>query len=348
MPTAELVIRIAVFTELVILVAILWRDARGNRSYHYAALLLLGVAAYALAPLVWGVWRWGWPSYPIILLAIVVPVLFWYFVNAVFSDAPSVHPAIRWLALTTAVVGLLALAVGRGENPQTGQGLATALDWTSQISKFAWLAAAFVALLRDWQADLVASRRRLRRLIVVASGCYIGVVLVVELFLTDPIPAWIEMLNISLLLLATTTLCLYFLSLRQTTVFAAMAASTAVAEPTHSALAAEVLALMEEERAFASDALSIKSLADQLRTQPHQLRLVINGELGYRNFNAFINQYRIEEVAYRLAQPEFRNTPLLTLALEAGFRSLAPFNRSFKDRYNVTPSDYRQTLKSQN
>ncbi len=72
MPTAELVIRIAVFTELVILVAVLLRDARGNRSYRYAALLLLGVAAYSLASLVLGVWRWGWPGYPIILLAIVV------------------------------------------------------------------------------------------------------------------------------------------------------------------------------------------------------------------------------------------------------------------------------------
>jgi AraC-like DNA-binding protein len=348
MPTAELVIRIAVFTELVILVAVLLRDSRGNRSYRCAALLLLGVAAYCLAPLVLGVWQWGWPGYPIILLAIVVPVLFWYFVNAVFSDALSVHPAVLWLALSTAVVGLLTLATGRGESLQAGQGLATALDWVSQISKFAWLAAAFVALLRGWQADLVESRRRLRRLIVVATGCYIGAVLVIELFLPDPIPSWIEMLNMCMLLLATSSLCLYFLSLRESNVFAAMAASAAVTEPTHSALAVAVLALMDKERAYASDALSIKSLADQLRTQSHQLRLVINGELGYRNFNAFINQYRIEEVAHRLAQPEFRDTPLLTLALEAGFRSLAPFNRSFKDHYNVTPSDYRQKIINQN
>ena len=35
-------------------------------------------------------------------------------------------------------------------------------------------------------------------------------------------------------------------------------------------------------------------------------------------------------------------------AREAGFRSLAPFNRSFKDHYNVTPSDYRQKLKTPN
>jgi len=53
-------------------------------------------------------------------------------------------------------------------------------------------------------------------------------------------------------------------------------------------------------------------------------------------------------VAYRLEQAEYRNTPLLTLALDAGFRSLAPFNRSFKDHFGTTPSEYRLTLEDSN
>ena len=39
---------------------------------------------------------------------------------------------------------------------------------------------------------------------------------------------------------------------------------------------------------------------------------------------------------------------LLTLALDAGFRSLAPFNRSFKDHFGITPSEYRHKLEDSN
>ena len=113
-----------------------------------------------------------------------------------------------------------------------------------------------------------------------------------------------------------------------------------------SPLAKQVLSAMENDRAFATDPLTIKTLADQLRTQPHQLRRVINGELGYRNFNAFINLYRIREVAQRLELAEYRDTALLTLALDAGFRSLAPFNRTFKEHFGVTPSEFRQNIEA--
>jgi AraC-like DNA-binding protein len=111
-----------------------------------------------------------------------------------------------------------------------------------------------------------------------------------------------------------------------------------------SPLAQQVLDLMEQERAYATERLTLDSLARQLRTQPYRLRKVINGELGYRNFNTFINLYRVKEVAARMALPEYADTPLLTLALDAGFRSLAPFNRSFREYFQVTPSAYRASL----
>ena len=69
--------------------------------------------------------------------------------------------------------------------------------------------------------------------------------------------------------------------------------------------------------------------------------------LGYRNFSDFLNRYRIEEATRRLCDPAEAGLPVLTIAMDAGFRSLAPFNRSFKERYQVTPSAYRASLNNQ-
>lgn len=70
-----------------------------------------------------------------------------------------------------------------------------------------------------------------------------------------------------------------------------------------------------------------------------RLREVINKELGHRNFNQFMNQYRIDEVSRRIQ--EEKNLPILSIALDVGFRSLSSFNVAFKQTHDMTPSDFR-------
>jgi len=43
-----------------------------------------------------------------------------------------------------------------------------------------------------------------------------------------------------------------------------------------------------------------------------------------------------------LADPRYRNEKILTVALEVGYGSLAPFNRTFKETTGRTPSEFRQ------
>ena len=72
----------------------------------------------------------------------------------------------------------------------------------------------------------------------------------------------------------------------------------------------------------------------------YRLRRLINGQLGYRNFNAFLNGYRIEEARAALADPSQAEVPVTTIALDAGFQSIGPFNRAFKVSTGVTPTEY--------
>jgi len=106
----------------------------------------------------------------------------------------------------------------------------------------------------------------------------------------------------------------------------------------------KLVALMEEERVYSTNGLTIGSLASLLAIPEHQLRVLINRSMGYQNFSSFLNHYRIKDVQDAFALDEHRRTPILTLAMNAGFSSLAPFNRAFKKEVGLTPSDYRSNL----
>jgi AraC-like DNA-binding protein len=103
----------------------------------------------------------------------------------------------------------------------------------------------------------------------------------------------------------------------------------------------KLLALMEESY-FRETGLTIRVLAEKLGYPEHQLRRLINGHLGYRNFSAFLNSYRIAAAKQHLADPERARTPVLTIALDLGYASLGPFNRAFKETTGTTPTEFRR------
>jgi len=99
--------------------------------------------------------------------------------------------------------------------------------------------------------------------------------------------------------------------------------------------------LMTTESFYRDPELSVSKLADRLGLPEYKLRDLINKRLGYRNFPAFVNEHRLNEVAQKLRDPAFDGRPILSLALDAGFGSIGPFNRAFRERYDMTPSEYR-------
>jgi AraC-like DNA-binding protein len=99
--------------------------------------------------------------------------------------------------------------------------------------------------------------------------------------------------------------------------------------------------LMREDRLYREEGLSVSSLALKLKLPEHRLRRLINQQLGHRNFNAFVNRWRLAEAKATLADPAQLPTPISTIALDAGFGSLGPFNRAFKADTGLTPTEYR-------
>jgi AraC-like DNA-binding protein len=90
---------------------------------------------------------------------------------------------------------------------------------------------------------------------------------------------------------------------------------------------------------YRQENLTLKHLALAMKIPEYKARAIINKELGYRNFNEFINEYRINEAAQRLiTEPD---TPISNIALDVGYRTLSSFNRAFRKEKDTTPTAFR-------
>lgn len=110
----------------------------------------------------------------------------------------------------------------------------------------------------------------------------------------------------------------------------------------------EKLQLAMADGQYREPGLTIRSLAQHLGTPEHRLRALINQKLGHRNFSSFLNGYRIKEAQEKLADRDLVDLPILTIAMDLGYNSLAPFNRAFRIESGQTPSEFRKSSIDQN
>ncbi|MBV2360766.1 helix-turn-helix transcriptional regulator [Thalassococcus sp. CAU 1522] len=90
------------------------------------------------------------------------------------------------------------------------------------------------------------------------------------------------------------------------------------------------------------EGLTIGALANELSLPEHRVRQIINTRMGYRNFSALLNDLRIDDAKAQLADPDKRHLQIAQIAFAAGYASLPPFNRAFRDRTGQSPSEFRR------
>jgi AraC-like DNA-binding protein len=98
--------------------------------------------------------------------------------------------------------------------------------------------------------------------------------------------------------------------------------------------------IFQVEKIYRSSRLSLDSLAERLGLQSHQLSAIINSRLG-QSFSEMVADYRVAEAKKRLADAA-EKANILNIAYDAGFGTKASFNRIFKDRTGLTPSEFRR------
>ena len=116
--------------------------------------------------------------------------------------------------------------------------------------------------------------------------------------------------------------------------------STQIPESLSEEIYTKIQKLMVDEKAFKNPDLSLKSLSGQFRQSPQIISMVVNQKSG-KNFNSFINHYRIEEARQQLRNPKLEHFTISAIATESGFNSISSFNTAFKKQTGLTPLAFR-------
>ncbi|WP_077922776.1 AraC family transcriptional regulator [Spirosoma sp. 209] len=107
---------------------------------------------------------------------------------------------------------------------------------------------------------------------------------------------------------------------------------------------ANLLNYMATEKPYLDPDLSLADLARRLHTNPVLLSQVINTGTG-KNFNDFVNEYRVDEFKRQVRDPATTHLSFLGLALNCGFNSKATFNRAFRKFTGTSPGEFLNELK---
>lgn len=345
--------------QLMLILGLLFKTREHSVNLTLVRLLVICASSYLLSeafrpesiairpPFAW---------YALIFMAMAIPALCWLLARIVFKDD------FQWQKLDWTVVGLYQLCSGiflaadyvwNFEWGHEHVGI-LALPVLMQIGLALWT---LFIILEGWRIDLVEKRRRLRLVAVSIVGGYTLVTLVIELSGINTTR------NDSLLLFHTFAIAaigyaaLLLYGEMKTEWLHAPVHPEPVLPPDAGSDGKRTqiddvslmipdwerhLARIKQQRLYALENMTVSKLADLLAVPEYRLRKQIVTTTPFKNFNQFLNFLRIEEAASRLRRAEDKHLPILTIALDVGFRSLPSFNRSFKEQFAMTPSEYRK------
>jgi AraC-like DNA-binding protein len=318
---------------------VLLRDHRSSLAARIAVAMNFAIVAYLLAT------SHNMPRNLFgLLLAIIsgsAPGLFWLLARTWFSDRNAVG---RWpiVIIVVALVNIVIMQLSFGRMADINLVCGTLFH----VTMFAFALAGLWETWRSWDGDLVEVRRTMRPFILIAVGIYVIIIAISEVAVFDfGAPRWIARTIGMSIVVVTLPFVIAMMGMRRQDLFGAPAnaidAPAAPAAPVDDRLADQLTQHMRIQLPHRDGDLTIAKLARQLGEQEYRLRRHINGGLGHRNFAAFLNGYRLAEVKAALVDPAQREVPIITIALDAGFGSLGPFNRAFREAEGMTPSEFR-------
>ncbi len=108
-------------------------------------------------------------------------------------------------------------------------------------------------------------------------------------------------------------------------------------------LFSEITELVVQQSLYLESDLSLSKLSKMTGKSTQLISSVIN-EHARRNFNDFINFYRVQDAKALLSGQESEKYTISSIAFDMGFSSLSSFNSAFKKFEGSTPSNYRKSF----
>ncbi len=334
-------------TVCVLIAALALRDGLGTLQARLLVALCLsaGLGLLQFAPTELALptaTRWAFR-----LIGVPATGTLWWFSRSLFDDRYRLDRR-EWLVM---------LAVSLFPALYALRDLGLWLPWLASVSSLgmvpplAVIGALVVSIALGARDDLVEPRRRMRRWIITLLVLNLATSLVAE----DFADARLEALVHGALALPTAMVLLWWLARLDPARLVFREPAPAVeAPPTPTPASAEGIDprdhatlqrlehLMQVDHVFLDSSLTVGTLAQRVGVPEHQLRALINRGLGYRNFSTYIAQARIAHAKAALANPQNARTQIVSIAMDAGFASLATFNRAFRALEGKTPTEFRK------
>jgi len=321
-------------SQLALIVSLTLVAYRDNVNARLLSGLCISGAAYLLVSPLWFYGEKGWLLWFIVAINTQSALFIFLLSTRLFPGlwGPKVEKA-TVLSYLVLVLGVLSQILPPVDPTPKTEGFFSVMLLGMGLMSLA-------AVLKDWKVDLVEPRRKIRLafFIVLSMGLALPAVTSVAgtaLFYRFGAPgSLIDGAMIALIAL------LFNLSHLRGRSDSPWNPTTPKLQPVVDVEKLENLnQLIQQKKVYREEGLTVSGLSKRLGVSQHQLRTLINGPLGFDNFNDFLNRHRVHDAGEMLVNGDQK---ILDIAYEVGFSSLAPFNRAFKKVYTITPSEFRK------
>lgn len=205
---------------------------------------------------------------------------------------------------------------------------------------------------KDRRLMLIPALQKWMVSIVLFVEIYVVAYLVYGIILMNVIPYYQFLFNFQISIIASMVLYIGYISYLQPGLFQIERGLKKVQKyykssltPSYSKeLKEKLLYLLETDKIYKQNNISLDILSEQLDTTRHNTSQVINENFNV-SFFELINKYRIEEALTILKSDTKKKMNIIEVAYEVGFNNKVSFNKSFKKHLAQTPSQYLGTIK---
>ncbi|RHX82993.1 helix-turn-helix transcriptional regulator [Leptospira stimsonii] len=319
-----------------------WYDVRGK----IAVFFIISILSYLILNLDVNVQIPPMVRNFLFLSVLALPFFYWLITLAAFEDHFEIKNWFWVLLAGKLILSTIATYPTLGQISLRGPVESEKILSTILLPSILSLGFVLTAIIQTYigrKYDLVESRRTLRQIHILISGTVIALNIFSHLFLRGKeLSEILDLINGVLawgLILAFQFL---MFELKDGLIQKKAGIVEEEKPPADPILQKKLIDSFEKDKIYRSEGLTIRSLAEELQVHEYKLRRLINGNLGFRNFNDFLNRYRIQEACEILLDPNKDEIPVIRIAMDLGYQSLGPFNRAFKELTTFTPTEYRK------
>lgn len=122
-------------------------------------------------------------------------------------------------------------------------------------------------------------------------------------------------------------------------------ASDASSEQELAATMAKIDECLDRKRPYKEETFGLAWLAAETSLSARQVSIAIKQVKG-KGFSAYINDWKVEEASTILVSPEWKKRSITEVMFEAGFYTKSSFNKEFRRRTGMSPSEFRAVYAS--